>query len=234
MNMIVSCYLTWKPDPQSGEQVSADDSKVSRWCESREAAGVRGLIFHDGLPIDLTCKWSAETNQSFIEIMSPDSLDSGMGLNEDRFFHYRNMLQTGADGLQDGRLVFTDLFDVHFGADPFQHIPTGALAVGSEPMTVANNGWMRKCHEYHYGRVLFPESPVYNAGIFGGDGPIVLDFLEKMCEEISGLPTGGREPNMAAFNKVVNEWDGPIITGYPLHSRFKGYEENTGAAIYHK
>jgi len=151
---------------------------------------------------------------------------------------------------------------VVFRRDPFEEIKDpSALYIGTEagkghpsPL-MRDNDWMRRVF-----RVSGPiaesfrscaEFPVYNCGIVGGHALTLMPFLRKMSETMRSIdPTPEhfdkfegrlrrkviRTVDMAVLNHCAFYHDGEIVTGHPLHNRykFKKSARDLKAAIWHK
>ena len=87
-----------------------------------------------------------------------------------------------------------------------------------------------------FGRVYFPFRPVLNPGILGGARQMVIRALDQITAMIECLDGRLAGSDMCIVNRALYESFAPgeIFTGPPLHSRFKGWEFETTAAILHK
>ena len=68
---------------------------------------------------------------------------------------------------------------------------------------------------------------IYNAGILGGNRENVIKFIKNMIYIFNLIDNKNKDKNnnMAVFN-IVSENTKNIITGTPLHSDFKEFQNN--------
>ena len=108
--------------------------------------------------------------------------------------------------------------------------------IGSLPWTVNK---IRMCFGYGFDnkgetRSLAKFSVVYNAGVIGGPRHIILRFLRHLTDVLSDI--AGDNCNTAAVNYVAHKYfDDVTFCGFPLTSKYKGYEGKlSGAYLLHK
>lgn len=153
-------------------------------------------------------------------------------------------------------IFMTDLFDVVVNRFPGE-VKKDKIYVQKEPRNQPENPrsfWRRTSkwcqHQYSkaYGLIeqdvdekdtvlysLIGKS-IYNPGVWGGSRNMVLKVLDMMIEEFKRIDIGERNGNMIVFNNVLYNKIGErhIVSGYPLHSKFKYYEADSDACFIHK
>ena len=72
----------------------------------------------------------------------------------------------------------------------------------------------------------------YNAGIIGGKASTMINFLEMFTDIISKCPSNINS-NMGALNYILNTQKFRLLSGFPLHNRFRSFKHED-AYIQHK
>lgn len=237
-NIILTCYLTQRDDPQAKwdprpQRWAPDrDEIVKEWIESIRRLNLDGYIFHDGLSEEFIDKWEDDSDR--VIFIGPVQWTTEWGPDEERFAIYRNFLAEHHKSFDYALL--TDVSDVQFHADPFMVITDPInLYIGSEPHLIGHSivgDWMKAA----YGKVDFADRPTLNPGIVGGHVETLLSFLNRWLKEMTKAVKPAPLPiDIAAFNRLIYREKIPYITGQPLHTRFKKCEgPESGAAIRHK
>lgn len=227
---VVTVVLGGKPDPLRPRRTLADFSRYIRpWWNSIHRVGLRGVILHDVLSDEFLAAHASPLVE-FVRV-APGSWP----LYHERHRLVRDFL-TQAD---DEFVLITDVSDVAFRRNPFAVLRSAGprrLGVGSEPVCIGQSRFMREEMERQFGVVLHAERPLLNPGVFGGRRERVLAVLNDVVAEAAERPASLTGTDMSLFNKVMYErfsaddW----LTGHPLHSRFRGWEFDTTAAVIHK
>lgn len=227
-NVVLTTYLTQRPDPQRDLTWPADnDETVRTWIESARRCGLRAVIFHDGLSPGFVARWT-DDRVSFERV---EWLLKWSAL-EERIRIWRDWLQ---DHEVDWALA-TDLADVEFYRDPFPLLTDHhVLYIGSE-LNHLGNTCVAEWSQRAYGSVLYPDRPLLNAGIIGGDRPTLVHFFNRYLGELEFALLNTQPPvDMAAFNRLIRREKISYVTGPPLHTKFRHNEgADSGAAIRHK
>jgi len=160
--------------------------------------------------------------------------------NDGRFFMFRDYL---LEHSEIEYIFMTDLFDVRINSLPE---PADKLYVMSEPEVNPQTGddgkwnterrWVRAMFRlFGYDGSLIGKK-LFNPGVWGGKRELVLDTLNKLCDRFDKANPGDANCNMLIFNQSMYNDIGEdnIITGYPLHSVFKGYEKRRDTNFNHK
>jgi hypothetical protein len=224
--IVLTAYFTSKIDWQRRIQLENNNFQYIRgWYESVHRNGMKGVIFHDRLSNSFSACY--ETDQvRFIR----RSLQTKYSINDERFLHYSDWLKCH----RPCKAFLTDLGDITFNGNPFKLINKKGIYIGSETMRNRDNKWMIKKYHRFYGRMLFANDVILNAGIIGGWREDVEGYVDAICAEIRRIDTDAN-CNMAVVNYVARTGGHRIITGFPLHSKFKKYEgTSTRALIVHK
>ena len=202
--LVVTTLLTSTPDPQRGTKWECDPALVETL---RVSLGDTTLeILHDEPPI----------NASGFGVWTPVERTHANPYF-DRWKAYADHLAgaTGEAWLVDG----TDVEMLH---EP--EIEPGCLYVGSEPHPVGIP-WMRQLHpsmerwlSNHY------DQQMLNAGIVGGQAPIVAQFAADMA----AMANDTDATDMGVFNKIArsDRWMHRIRTGLPVHTKYKAFEHD--------
>ena len=215
-----------------GGSLPDDFNQIKSWYQSIQKLNLNAVIFHNELTQDFIQKYSTK-QISFSYWESKNRLS----YNDERFYCYLNYLKEHKD---IERVFCTDLYDVIFYNNPFLLMTDKkdySLFVGSESPSKSSAQWMiRKCKEMNYktSRNNFSSSPLYNAGIIGGNRKIIIGLFESMTEEMKSVSQQFNS-NMPVFNYCVEKLnDVKIFTGYPLHNVFKSNRVTDGVYIKHK
>ena len=203
---------------------------IRPWWSTIERIGLRGTVLVDG--------WSEEslagvaTDRIELVPVSPGSR---------HIFHERHFLvREFLSSIDDPYVFITDGSDVAFRRDPFTLVrAAGAqrrLFVGREKHRILFCKCVRQEMRRQFGKVWHPLRPVLNPGILGGRREFVLEALDRICELIDSLGSNIVTSDMCIVNRALHSSFRPdeLVTGLPLHSRFKGWEFDTTAAILHK
>ena len=228
---VISVMMTSKPDPQRGEKISSDYLEYMRpWWTTVNRVGLTGTVLHDGLPDG--CIAAATTKRIGFVATEPSDLP----ILHDRHRLVRDYLRQ----IDDRYILVTDISDVAFKRDPFPLFEPGPqpyrLFIGSEPKTIGNCRCLSQEITRQFGELLHADRQVVNPGIVGGEREEVLTFLNRLLDCIDQFRDRLLNSDMSIVNKVIHDHYQPdeLCTGFPLHSRFKKWEYETGAAILHK
>jgi len=227
-NIVLSCYLTGRPDPQRNLTWPADhDPTVATWIKSLHSCGLHGTIFHDRLSPEWCYKWDGNRVEfAKVEWSTPWTAA------EERVAIYRDAINANP---QWHRVLMTDLSDVEFHFDPFPLMAEpGKLYIGSEPERLGATIvrlWSRQA----YGEVLHADKILLNPGIIGGSRGTVLLLLDAWMDELKKAGVPKPPHDIVAFNRVIYGSGLPFFTGGPLHTVFrKNQGPESGCCIRHK
>lgn len=255
--VVVTCYFTLKPDPQTGfSRNSADFKYIQPWYDSLLKTGANGIILHDGLEAEFIARYQTPTIQFRCCEMGNYSIF------EERWLLYHLFLQQLP---QLEKVFFTDSNDVFITQNPFPFITSEtALYVGRDNANrIKDSGWLEaerlkfleesnynlpKSYEYQW---------VYNAGVTGGSYRVML-FLTREMAKLIFKATSNHHKDMSLLNIVIHEhffpflskynWEqqlvdpkndafashSQLITGYPFNSGFKDFDFDSTAYFIHK
>jgi hypothetical protein len=255
--VIVTCYFTQKPDPQTGIiRNSADFAYIQPWYESLLKINVSGIILHDGLEQDFINRYQNEQIQfRFCEL-------GNYSIFEERWLLYHVLLNQ-LPKLE--KVFFTDSNDVYITKNPFQLIKNkNALYVGRDSAyRIKDSGWLKdECDKFdeesNYQLLkTYPYQWVYNAGVVGGSTSLLFFFTSEMSKLILKAESTYHK-DMSLLNIVIHEHFYPtlstrnwnrklvdnsddeiathknLVTGFPLNSGFKDLDLNSKAFFIHK
>lgn len=257
VSVVVTCYFTLKPDPQTGfSRNSADFKYIQPWYDSLLKTGANGIILHDGLEAEFIARYQTPTIQfRYCEM-------GNYSIFEERWLLYHLFLQQLP---QLEKVFFTDSNDVFITQNPFPFITSEtALYVGRDNANrIKDSGWLKderlmfleeskyslaKSYEYQW---------VYNAGVTGGSYRVML-FLTREMAKLIFKATSNHHKDMTLLNIVIHEhffpflskynWEqqlvdpkndafashSQLITGYPFNSGFKDFDFDSTAYFIHK
>jgi hypothetical protein len=230
LGTVVAVMMSQKPDSQRGGYVDDCLNYMKPWLTTVNATRLNGVVVHDGLPSSIIEAASSEFVR--FEKCSSNSLPI--------LYHRHYAAMELVSKLTDEYVVITDISDVAFRRDPFELIQSEAKAkrlfIGSELKTLGKTKCLVNDMNQQYGKTYFGERLVVNPGIVGGTIAQVMAFLEMVTVEIEKFRDSLITSDMAMINNVFhrNYCLSDVVTGMPLHSRFRKWEYSTEAAIIHK
>jgi hypothetical protein len=124
VNVVLTAYLTGRPDPQRG----------TMWPADREA--LKPLL--DSIPGSVVVFANELQGEAVEPVEAPTSVYF------DRWRHYAAYLEAHEE---IGFAFCVDATDVLMLRDPFPHMHPGTLYCGSEPLTIGESAWMWQHHE---------------------------------------------------------------------------------------
>jgi hypothetical protein len=232
LGLMVSIVLTTKPDTmRHGAILSGDYAAYVRpWWKTIQGVGLRGVLLHDGLPAKTCLRLTTDRVQ--LERVHPGDWP---------LYHERHrLIRRYLESVQDDWVFITDVSDVAVKWNPFEIVRADGeehrLFVGSESGVIRDSEFMRKEMLKQFGALLHPDRQIVNPGILGGRRDEVIEVLDLIIGTTAeyGPPTYGTD--MSVFNKVIydNYLSEELLSGHPLHSRYRNWEFHTSAAIMHK
>jgi len=242
--MIITTFLTTKMDPQRGNFVDANFTKIRALYLTALWHRLNVTVLYDDLPRSVLQRYACSRFQ-FARVQL-NTLDKQYGLNDVRYFLFDWIVREHPEW----RMIFIlDAFDVQVGMNPCSRLRDDVLYVGSEPSELKSNpGVLLMFHDlggkYNaWYRREVQEAQTLNGGIMGGHRVIVQEFLSQMLAVLSDPRLSVRRRiggtinvDMAALNYVVHtSFIERAITGEPVHSVYKGYQtERTDVWFIHK
>ncbi len=255
--VVVTCYFTGKPDPQTGEKRNkAAFEYIQPWYESMERLGIRGIILHDGLEDAFIEKYQTELLQFRKCVLGNYSIFEERWLLYHIFIKQLPQLKTA---------VFSDSNDVYITSNPFVFFnDPNRIYVGRDNANrIKDSEWLyQEISEYlKESNSKVPKSYAYqwvfNAGVVGGFRKNLYFLTTKMVEKIF-MAHSQYHKDMSLLNLVIHEHFYPklslyqyerrivdtkddqracseiIYTGYPFNSGFKEYDIESSAYFIHK
>lgn len=137
------------------------------------------------------------------------------------------------------RVFCVDSTDVEMLADPFPHMESGLLYIGSEVERLGTP-WDGRAQRWH--RDVAPlfeswvvkhaELPMLNCGLVGGEPGTIMRLIDEW-QLLEAL--GGQRNEQPAFAFLMYErYAGRYVTGHPVHTRYKAHQRTPGAWWKHK
>ncbi len=255
--IVVTCYFTLKPDPQTGfSRNSADFKYIQPWYDSLLKTGAHGIILHDGLEQEFITKYQTSQIQfRYCEM-------GNYSIFEERWLLYHLFLQQLP---QLEKVFFTDSNDVYITKNPFPFITNElSLYVGRDNANrIKDSGWLKEectnfLKETNYKLAkTYNYQWVYNAGVTGGSHRVML-FLTREMAKLIFRATSNNHKDMTLLNIVIHthfypklsskNWDRNLVnthndslashqnlvSGYPFNSGFKDLDLASSAVFIHK
>lgn len=231
--LVLTSYFTYTADPQRGHFWNADLSKILPLAKSVVDHGGRVVIFHDcfedkDIPYIPGVKWQK---------CKPDDNYNPYLIRHKVYLDYLKSSQI------DCSVFGVDATDVICLSGP-KYVQKGFLYVGNEHGQIVDNDWLKNDEKPYafiiadYRNVIDPRKSetLLNCGIIGGHKETYIDFLQKMwavCEKYGkGVKTSSDMPlGSYIFFKY---FQGSIISGSPVNTRFKYFEKDNGIWFQHK
>ena len=230
-SVIASVCLLSKDDPQRNIRHSPDRSYFNAWHQSLTNHKQHGIIFYDNLSPDLV-----EQSQNDYITFIKDSQFASQYLSAEvyRFLAYFHYFQHH----YFDTIFVTDCSDVVLASSLDKDLASDTLYVGSvcRYSRIEKSRWCRKRFNGIYPDFPFYNKILLNAGTVGGKYDIFMQFLNYMNIELQKITTNIKvttpeikntfdTADMPVFNYVCYKYfNNRIVTGPPVHSRFKKYE----------
>ena len=255
--LVVTCYFTKKPDPQSGQvRSSSDFSFIKPWHESLTQLRIHGIILHNGLDLNFIEQYENEW------VKFRECTLGNYSIFEERWLLY-HLILLELPSLE--RVFFTDSNDVFVTRNPFAHVDdTFTLFVGRDQANrIKDSGWLKEeCDKftaetgYKIPRT-YPYQWAYNAGVCGSSVDVMRFFTSEMAKLIL-LSKSNFHKDMTLLNLVIHQhffpnlsstnWEqkyvdtandamathSHLVTGFPFNSGFKDFDYASTATFIHK
>ena len=236
--MILTTYLTTKPDPQRKYRHQPNDPRKLSLAKGADRLGYPCIILHDELSPAFVDEHATE-NVAFVKVQQPPELSC----NDARFVLYHRLLEMAATKPETVWCV--DLFDVKMNRAPdFLIEEKYKLWVGASRQwpidtTTPDGNWAVRKLTNCYGEV--PEycrgEPILWAGTWGGRYADVMGALEDLKYEVAIVSKKHYNCNMGVFNKVMRATyysDELWTEGPPLHTELRGGKQDAPVCFVHK
>jgi len=226
---------------------------IQSWYESlHKFPDIKGIVFNTMYDSDFQ-KEKTTDQVKFIDVdlTSATSLKCAQkSLNDQRFFHIEEYLTERLQGNSTHHddepldyVLLTDGQDITFLRNPFEYMRATDQLIGGKPnlfvgseFEIIDRGieWQNGKWQVCFG-MEFKQRRFLNAGIIGGHVSVLMPFLRAMNSRILSSPNPFCD--QASLQLVTMEmFADRIITGFPLHTVFKGEqgENESTAYIKHK
>lgn len=246
-SVILTCYMTSKPDPQRNIfQENNSYEYIKPWYESMKMANIHGIIFYDKLSKEFIDKYQTD------KIIFKKCKLGLYSINDERFIiYYQYLLKNPYKYVS-----MTDVSDVTVNNDPANlmrdpayenklFVGTNVIGMGAlkrTPMWFDRRAWKidpinLKLKESGYDTVGYQKNTIqiYSAGLIGGSYNNSMWLLSKMIE-IMLIIDSVKNNNMIILNYIINrylleDYDTKtfctkyIHTGQPFNNRFADKKE---------
>lgn len=243
-SVILAAFLTGLTDPQRGYYTTPHLQYMRQFCLSllnhtrQPDSGIEAVVLHNELDKAFVRRHTRNGGGSSISFLKVDLTKYPPGSpNDVRFFIYRDLLLEHPEW---DTVFLTDLSDVSVRHNPCQIVFCSGpeyLYVGSETKLFRPSWFIERSFESIGGRYLrwYKRRPRnaelnLNTGVIGGKHQVLFAFLNELVATLSTTHKG-MAYDMAALNWVLRtkyNKTADVITGFPLHSEFKMFEEGRG------
>lgn len=239
-NVVLGIYYNTKIDVQRNRKADSDSYEyIKRWYESIISLGMKGLLL-----VDESCSDSFIKKYQNEHISIKRRNEVGCGSFEysicvNRFIDFIPLLES----TEYEKVLMTDVSDVHFKKDPFPLFKKEHICMQHEQhhngfaVVTKTSQWARQVFSTAYENYPYWDKPLMNCGIIGGYREDIYSLLVNFEQEarLYKERTGdeGGVHDMSFMNYLVHQR--PILTGMPLHTIFKAYDDNNpNAYVVHK
>jgi len=228
-NIVLASYFNTKKDPLRKTSWPSDVGQVEKLIKSVVDKNSTIKIFHDCF-----VEPPSINNCEFIKV----SLDLNYSTNVFRWFVYLDHIKQN----NYNKIFMVDSTDVIMQISPFEHIKNEKLYIGSEfNQTIPHKYLNKRRHLFDIGdwtdvMEQHAKHPLLNCGICGGEKNIVEQFLKILTDTHEKQSYGVEDSlDMPIFNYVLYKYfNNQIVTGEPVHTKFKRYEINDTSWWSHK
>jgi hypothetical protein len=241
--MILTNMFTSKPDPQYKVEVKPSFEYMERFYRSALATGVNVTILHDGLPDELVrSKTSPTVHFQWVNV---SAYDPEYSLNDVRFLIFGDVIKRHPEW---ANIFNTDIRDVTIKRNPCLELRPGTLYAGSDSMSLREPVTSPSFHRlqeattsqlggkysqwYHNLDNRTAALPLLNCGVLGGTRAVMSEVYSRMRDIFTDEHLAARQNglpmnvDMGALNYVArNGFIFDVVTGAPVSSRFKMYED---------
>jgi hypothetical protein len=250
--------FNYQKDPQRRIVVKPSFDYIKSWYNSvkKFPFEIEGLVLHNMFSENFTSvygndqisfvKIDENTHPSFTEVENA----SIRSINNQVYFvmewylnqSYSEREMSALSKKADQYILMTDSHDVELLRNPFEYMRTNDMIMKSKQLYVGEEynpsdgsyGWMKQnganCFKVRY----VQSRTIFNSGIIGGHISVIKDLLRQMNTMLLSTNTAAF-CNMPVLNKVIHDhFQDDVVSGYPLHTKFRGFEEtNSSAYIKH-
>jgi glycosyltransferase involved in cell wall biosynthesis len=228
---VLTCYFNYANDPQRGNRLKPDVKNVIALCNSVTDKGGKVVLFHDCFE-----QYPHIEGVEFIKI-NPDDNYNPYIIRHKVYMDYLSGAKV------TGPVFGVDSTDVVCLSSP-RNVQENTLYTGNEHGQIVNNDWLKNDEKPYaatiadYKRIIEPHKYdiLLNCGIIGGQKETYLEFLQhfwsvakihgKHIRTSTDMPLG----NYVFFK----HFDGRIVSGEPVNTKFKHFERVNGVWFQHK
>lgn len=229
--IVLTSYLNYANDPQRGNRLKPDVNNVLALCHSVTDNGGRVVVLHD-------CFDNVPhiPGVEFVKVEgNPDYVPN--------VYRYKLQLDYLTANEINETVFMVDATDVISLSAPCD-VHENKLYTGDEHGQFMNNEWMRKEQEPYAKAIPDYQSVIQanknktllNCGVIGGKRETVLEFLNHYWQYTQTyMNTNRYSTDMAVSNYVfLKHFEGRIVSGEPVNTKFKHFERVNGVWFQHK
>ena len=228
---VLTSYLNYANDPQRGNRLKPDVKNILALCNSITDNGGKVVVLHDcfqeDLHIDGVKFVKVEGNFDYVP----------------NVYRFKLQLDYLTENETNETVFMVDATDVISLSAPCD-VHENKLYTGNEHGQFMNNEWMRKEQEPYTKAIPDYQSVIQankdkillNCGVIGGKRQTVLEFLNHYWQYTENyINTNRYATDMAVSNYVFfKHFDGRIVSGEPVNTKFKHFERVNGVWFQHK
>lgn len=228
---VLTSYLNYANDPQRGNRLKPDVKNILALCNSVTDNGGKVVVLHDCFEqyphIDGVKFVKVEGNFDYVP----------------NVYRFKLQLDYLTENETNETVFMVDATDVISLSAPCD-VHENKLYTGNEHGQFMNNEWMRKEQEPYTKAIPDYQSVIQankdkillNCGVIGGKRQTVLEFLNHYWQYTENyINTNRYATDMAVSNYVFfKHFDGRIVSGEPVNTKFKHFERVNGVWFQHK
>lgn len=254
--VVFACYFTKRKDPQHGILRSIPDiNYIKPWYDSIRKLNINGIIIHDEIDEAFIKQYQTEKIQFRKYTAGKYAIFDERWILYYMFISQTNIKRAFCTDISDVYITANPF--IPFNKDD-------ALYIGRDNTNkIRHSGWMLSEIDRFVMNSSYKIPPsfvfqkLYNVGIVGGSRKILLFFFSKVIDLIL-LTDSEPYKEMTVFNLIIHKYFFPrlyyspnepkltnpksdnisshanLISGYPLNSEFKKYDNNSRALFIHK
>jgi hypothetical protein len=234
-DVIATVFFSSKIDPQRFVKYSPNFDYIEKWYNCVKELDVDVIIFHDALSDELVQEKETD-NIKFVKVIEFNS--QAFCAADYRWVLYSNYFSNNFYE----KIFVTDCSDVLINKSPFEFIDEDNIYIGVECSSVekglvdviGESPWCRGVYSYAYKDFPYWDKKILNCGIVGGCHNNFMKLVNAMKDEIIRIDPSEEECSLIKIPYTIDMavlayvsygfFDGKIVSGEPLHSKYKFYE----------
>lgn len=205
-NIILTIYYTKHIDPQRIiHQKNNNFLYIKKFYQSVVKNNMHAIIFHDNLTNEFVQKY-ANDNIMFMPIPLNIEKYGLTSMNDIRFMIYLDFLKNNfAKSIK--KIIISDVADVEFNANIFDHITENKLYVCYDRNRTFNHYYLTNRIKLTYLSnnhfVKYMDKKALQAGLFAGNYDQIVQCLNHMKDEFNNIVDKNYNTNYIVYNHVV-------------------------------